>query len=53
LQNRNFDAKRAAFVTHSNLQLNRALMQEDSWDEEAIDDRAAVLFDFAIRIWPR
>lgn len=53
LQNRNFNAKRAAFFTHSNLQLNRALMQEDSWDEEAIYDRAAVLFDFAIRIWPR
>ena len=37
---------------HSNLQLNRRLMQRDSWDEAAIFDRGEELAKIAMQIWP-
>jgi len=52
LQNHAFDAKRKALFDHSNLQLNRGLMQRSAWDEEAIADRGQALFQAAVRIWP-
>lgn len=52
LQNHGFEAKRKALFEHSNLQLNRALMQCQSWDETAIAARGQALFEFAVKIWP-
>lgn len=52
LQNHAYDAKRKALFDHSNLQLNRGLMQRSAWDEEAIADRGQALFQAAVRIWP-
>ncbi len=52
LQNHAFDAKRKAMFEHSNLQLNRRLMQRDSWDEAAIADRGEELVKIAMQIWP-
>jgi hypothetical protein len=52
LQNHGFDEKRKALFEHSNLQLNRALMQRASWDEEAIATRGEAMFEFAVQIWP-
>ncbi len=52
LQNHGFEEKREALFEHSNLQLNRALMQRKSWDEEAIAARGEALFEFAVQIWP-
>ncbi|MEO8059732.1 MAG: DUF262 domain-containing HNH endonuclease family protein [Burkholderiales bacterium] len=52
LQNHAFDAKRKALFEHSNLQLNRGLMQLAAWDEAAIEVRGEVLLKAALRIWP-
>jgi hypothetical protein len=52
LQNHAFDAKRKALFDHSNLQLNRGLMQRSAWDEDTIADRGEALFEAAVRIWP-
>lgn len=52
LQNHGFGPKREALFEHSNLHLNRALMQRESWDEAAITARGEALFEFAIKIWP-
>lgn len=52
LQNHAYDAKRKAMFEHSNLQLNRRLMQRDSWDEAAIFDRGEELAKIAMQIWP-
>lgn len=52
LQNHGFAEKRAALFEHSNLQLNRELMQRATWDEAAIDARSELLFNAALRIWP-
>jgi hypothetical protein len=52
LQNHGFDKKREALFEHSNLQLNRALMQRESWDETSIAARGEALFKFAVKIWP-
>ncbi|MEI2678553.1 MAG: DUF262 domain-containing HNH endonuclease family protein [Burkholderiaceae bacterium] len=51
LQNHKFDAKREALFEHSNLQLNRGLMQLAAWDEEAIAFRGEALLKAALRIW--
>jgi Protein of unknown function (DUF1524) len=42
LQNSAFEAKRKALFEHSNLHLNRQLMQLAGWDEAAIAVRGAV-----------
>ena len=52
LQNHAFDAKRKALFEHSNLQLNRGLMQLAAWDEAAIEVRGEALLKAALRIWP-
>lgn len=52
LQNHAFAEKRAALFEHSNLQLNRELMQRETWDEAAIDARSELLFSAALRTWP-
>jgi len=52
LQNHAFDAKRKALFEHSNLQLNRGLMQLAAWDEAAIEVRGDALLKAALRIWP-
>lgn len=51
LQNHAFDQKRQALFNHSNLQLNRDLMTRPNWDEAAISERGARMFDIASLIW--
>ena len=51
LQNREFEAKREKFFDHSNLQLNRGLTKATFWDEDAIQSRSEMLFEFALRLW--
>lgn len=51
LQNHAFEEKRRALFDHSHLQLNRGLMQMESWDEAAISERGEQLFQFARAIW--
>ena len=51
LQNRAFMEKRRALFEHSNLHLNRRLMQLGAWDEDAIAARGEDLFKFAVKIW--
>lgn len=51
LQNYDFEAKRQAFFEHSHLQLNRALTKYEKWDEEAIQARSDMLFEFAKELW--
>jgi hypothetical protein len=51
LQNREFPRKREKLFEESNLQLNRALMRLQSWDEDAIDRRGLALFDIAVKLW--
>lgn len=53
LQNHAFAAKRKALFDHSNLQLNRGLMQKDVWSEEEIAARGEELVKYALQIWPR
>lgn len=52
LQNSAFDAKRKALFEHSNLHLNRQLMQRTIWDEAAIAKRGEFLAEIALQIWP-
>lgn len=52
LQNQAYAAKRAALFEHSNLQLNRQLMQMASWDETDITARGEALAHVACRVWP-
>lgn len=52
VQNREFAVKRQALFEHSNLQLNRTLIASPSWDEAAIQQRAEMLFEHAVRVWP-
>ncbi|CAB3647714.1 DUF262 domain-containing protein [Achromobacter pestifer] len=51
LQNHAFERKRAALFEHSNLQLNRSLMQLTEWDEVAIAERGEALFEVARGLW--
>jgi hypothetical protein len=52
LQNSAFAAKRKALFEHSNLHLNRQLMQQDAWDEAGIAARGEALAQSALKIWP-
>ena len=52
LQNKAFDVKRKALFDHSNLHLNRQLMQLERWDEASITSRGEALADVALKIWP-
>lgn len=52
LQNHAFEAKRAALFDHSNLHLNRQIMQKSDWNEFEITARGENLANFAVQIWP-
>lgn len=52
LQNKAFDVKRKTLFDHSNLHLNRQLMQLERWDEASITSRGEALADVALKIWP-
>ena len=51
VQNFAFATKRQAIFEHSNLHLNRSLMQLPVWDEGKIQARGAQLCAVALRIW--
>ncbi len=51
VQNREFAVKREELFEHSNLHINRALMQLQAWDEEAIAHRGMALADVAVALW--
>ncbi|WP_081080990.1 DUF262 domain-containing protein [Burkholderia territorii] len=51
LQNHAYAQKRQALFEHSNLQLNRELMQLQHWDESAIAARGEKLFEVARVLW--
>jgi hypothetical protein len=53
MSNGAWDTKRDALDEHTVLMLNRAVVARDTWDEEAIRQRASTLFEFALQIWPR
>jgi hypothetical protein len=53
MSNSAWDTKKKALSEHGALSLNRKLCILDSWDEKAIEHRAAGLFDLAKAIWPR
>ena len=53
VQNREFSVKRQALFEHSNLQLNRTLTAATLWNEPEIQKRAEMLFEHALRLWPR
>ena len=52
LQNHAFPEKRRALFEHSNLHLNRQLMQKEAWDEVSIAERGDQLALLALKIWP-
>jgi hypothetical protein len=45
--------KKAELLRHSLLPINQQLHSLDAWDEEAIADRANILFKRALELWPR
>lgn len=51
LQNHSFGSKRQALFNHSNLHLNRQLMQQNGWDGSAIKNRSDQLAKLALQIW--
>lgn len=44
--------KREGLQDNCTLFLNKALVKHDTWDEDTIAERAAVLFELARSIWP-
>ncbi|MFS2005095.1 HNH endonuclease family protein [Duganella sp. CT11-25] len=51
VQNCAFERKRKEIFEHSNLHLNRGLMQLPTWDEAAIQARGEQQCAVALRIW--
>lgn len=51
--NAEWTKKREEILSHSLLPINRALRNEDSWDEEAMIRRGEDLFARAVQLWPR
>jgi len=45
--------KRDEILKHSALNLNRPFQNISTWDEAAIEQRSAALFEIAKKIWPR
>lgn len=45
--------KRPALMKHSLLPINQDLASKEVWDEEAIVERGAMLFERALGLWPR
>lgn len=52
VSNGHWDKKRTEIIQHSVLRLNNQLGKFATWDEAAIRERGAALFDVAARIWP-
>lgn len=48
-----FKPKKKAILTHSAINLNRFLSEEDEWDERRIKARATLLFRYFVKVWPR
>lgn len=44
--------KRIALNEHSLLVLNREVIKSENWDEDAIEERGAALFNVACALWP-
>lgn len=53
VSNSYWDVKRPAIQKHSLLPINNQLQNVEIWDEEAIERRAAELFQRALVVWPR
>lgn len=43
---------REQILKHSALNLNRAFLDTETWDEEIIEKRSATLFETAVKLWP-
>ena len=52
LGNAAFEDKKPKLVEHSNLTLNRRIVEHENWDETTIRGRGEALADLAIDIWP-
>ena len=44
--------EKKAWLKQSLLALNLAVLERSTWDEAAIKDRAEVLADLAVKVWP-
>jgi hypothetical protein len=53
VSNGEFSEKRKAIVEQSALSLNRFFQNVDQWDTEAIVKRGEILFQTALKVWPR
>jgi len=53
ISNGPWQTKRREILKHSAIHLNRAFLEAETWDEEAILHRTKVLFGHAVKIWPR
>ncbi len=52
MKNASYADKREKIFAHSSLPLNKYFQKRDSWNEEAILQRADTLFWTALRLWP-
>ena len=54
LSNAPWNRKREALADHSVMFLNKRLVNDgpDTWDEQAIEDRAKWLHERAVEVWP-
>ncbi|MDE0537936.1 MAG: DUF262 domain-containing protein [Rhodospirillales bacterium] len=52
LGNAAFEDKAPKLIEHSNLTLNRHIVEHEYWDEATIRGRGEALADLAIKIWP-
>ena len=53
MSNARWFEKRQALQQHSALALNRKLLDNETWDEEAIRQRNRQIAEIALQIWPR
>ena len=51
LGNLPFQAKKAKLV-NTHIELNRFVLEQDRWGEKEIHDRAEILFQMALKLWP-
>ncbi len=52
LSNASYDRKKPEIIKYSGLALNRYFQDREDWQEESIIERASLLFDIALSIWP-
>jgi hypothetical protein len=45
--------ERDKILEHSALNLNRPFKDHSVWDEDLIEERSKILFNVAVKIWPR